>query len=120
VLFPQVKTSSALLAYIAGITSAFVVAGTLFRLLEPMRKGGMIARFFARVWIIGSFYFTLSVVMVLVAGPYVFAGPGRRGAAYNSNPTTFRETILTALGLGILGAFFWPLVTKARNYPSDM
>jgi hypothetical protein len=119
VLFPQVKISTGVLAYVAGITSAFVVAGTLFRLLQPMREGGMVARYFARVWIIGTFYFTLAVVMVLIAGPYVFSGP-MRGGGYNSNPTTLRETVLLALGLGFFGAFLWPVVSKARNYDSGM
>src|SRR4051812_25416465 len=107
-LFPEVKTSTGIIAYLVGIISAFTVAGALFRLLEPLRQGGMIARFFARFWIIGSFYFTLGAVMALIAGPYIFAGPTRFGG-YNSNPITFRETAFMGIGLGLFGAFMWPI-----------
>ena len=118
-LFPQVKTSTSILAYVAALISAVAVAGTLFRLLKPLRTGGLIARFFARFWIIGSFYFTLTVVMVLIAGPYIFSGPMRFGG-YNSDPTTFRETAVGGIALGLMGALIWPLVTKAKGYETGM
>jgi hypothetical protein len=118
-LFPQVKTSTSVLAYFAALVSALAVSVILFRLLEPLRKGGLIARFFARFWIIGAFYFTLAVVMVLVAGPYIFSGPMRSGR-YISDPITFRETVLGGIALGLLGAVLWPLVTKAKGYDADM
>ena len=118
-LFPQVKTSTSILAYIVALISGLAVAGTLFRLLEPLRRDGLIARFFARFWIIGSFYFTFAVVMVLIAGPYIFSGPMRFGG-YNSNPITFRETAIEGIGLGLFGALIWPLVTKAKGYETEM
>lgn len=119
VLFPQVKTSTGIVAYLVGIASAFGVSVSLFRLLEPMRRSGKIARFIARFWIIGSFYFTLTAVMAIIAGPYIFAGPTRLGG-YNSDPLTFPEVLLTGLIAGVLGAVMWPIVRKGRNSGVDM
>lgn len=119
VLFPEVKTSRAIIGYILGVVSAFTVAGTLFRLLEPLRRGGTIARFLARFWIIGSFYFTLTAVMAIVAGPYIFAGPTRTGG-YISDPLTFRETVFMGIALGLLGALMWPIVGRSKNSDIDM
>jgi hypothetical protein len=119
VLYPEVKTSTGIVAYLVGIVSAFTVAGTLFRLLEPFRTGGLIARFIARFWIIGSFYFTLGAVMAMVAGPYIFAGP-RRFGGYNSDPLTFRETVFIGIASGLLGALIWPVVSKAKNSSIEM
>jgi hypothetical protein len=119
VLFPPIKTSTGIIAYLVGIASAFAVAGALFRLLEPLRRGGIIARFIARFWIIGAFYFTFAAAMAIIAGPYIFAGPTRYGG-YNSDPITFRETLIFGIGLGIFGAFMWPFVSAAKGYKSDM
>jgi hypothetical protein len=118
-LHPQVKISTGIIAYFVGLASAFGVAGGLFRLLEPMRRSGIIARFIARLWIIGWFYFTLTAVMAIIAGPYIFAGPTRFGD-YNSDPLTFKAVLWIGVAAGFLGALMWPLVSKRRNTDVDM
>lgn len=118
-LFPPVKTSTGIVAYVVGLASAFGVSTALFRLLEPMRRSGVIARFVARFWIIGSFYFTLTAVMAIIAGPYIFGGPTRFGD-YNSDPLTFREVLIIGLIAGVFGALLWPVFRRGRNYGIEM
>ena len=65
------------------------------------------------------FFFTLYGVMVLVAGPYVFSGPTKYGG-YNSNPTSFDETLFVAVIGGLLGALAWPFLNAAKGQKTEM
>lgn len=100
---PFSKPSIALqvLAYVTAVPVAFAFAGTMHYLLAAMRRGGVVARFVARVGIIGMFYTTFATVMVGIAGPYVF-----------KSRTTWDEILGIGLTIGVVGAVVWPVVNR--------
>ena len=115
-LYPAPSDARQALAYVVALPSAAAVGYALYRLLAVLRRGGLLARFVARVWIIGGFYLTLAGVMAVIAGPYVFAGRSR-GGQWHTEPMTPDELWALGAAAGIVGALIWPAVARQRGGP---
>jgi uncharacterized membrane protein len=113
-LYPQPSDAREFAAFATALPAAGLAAGAMFYLLRPLRRGGLIARFIARVAIIGMLYTTLQVVAVAIGGPYIFAGP-MRGGGWRTDPTSGREILGSGLALGVIGALLWPAVARAKG-----
>ncbi|GJG86845.1 hypothetical protein tb265_20260 [Gemmatimonadetes bacterium T265] len=114
-LYPEPSTSGQVIGYILAVPAGFAVARTLHYLLAPLRRSNFVARFVARVAIIGVFYTTFAAVMVGIAGPYVFTHRSPTGA-WSTSPTDAAEMMESGLGAGIIGALVWPVVTRAKGH----
>jgi hypothetical protein len=118
-LYPEPTPTRELLAFATALPAAGVVAGTLYYLLRPLRRGGMAARFVARLVVIGMLYTTLQLVAAAVGGPYIFAGR-MRGGGWRTTPTSGREILENGLALGLIGALLWPVVARAKGHDTGM
>jgi hypothetical protein len=91
----------------------------MYYLLQPLRRGGIVARFVARVMIIGMLYTTLGLVAAAIGGPYIFAGR-MRGGGWDTSPMTGGEILGTGLAARVLGALLWPVVARSRSHDLEM
>jgi hypothetical protein len=118
-LYPEPSATRQLAADATALPAGCIAAGAMYYLLRPLRRGGLVARFVARVMIIGMLYTTLGLVAVAVGGPYIFAGR-MRGGGWDTSPTTGGEILATGLAAGVLGAALWPVVARYRSRDLDM
>jgi len=111
----EVSTLRGLTAYAVALPTAAAVGVGLYAALGRWRRGNPLLRFIARVWIIGGGYTAAAIVMRLIGGPCILAGPTRRGG-YDSDPVTGQAILWMGLTLGVLGALLWPVVVKAKGH----